>query len=43
MAERTFIRDVEELKEFIKTNKEREDYFDKIVEKVISKSQENKT
>lgn len=35
---RTFIRDIDELKEFIKTNKEREDYFDRLIEKVISKS-----
>ncbi len=35
---RTFIKDIEELKQFIKMNKKKEDYFDNIVEKVISKN-----
>ena len=33
---RTMIKDIEELREFIKMNKRKEDYFDHIVEKVIS-------
>jgi len=39
MAEeaKVFIKDIEELKQFIKMNKRKEDYFDNIVEKVISK------
>ncbi len=42
MAEepKTFIKDIEELREFIKMNKKKEDYFDNIVEKVISKNLE---
>ena len=35
--DKTFIKDVEMLREFIKMNKRKEDYFDHIVEKVISK------
>jgi len=35
--DRVFIKDIEELKQFIKMNKKKEDYFDNIVEKVISK------
>lgn len=35
---RTFIKDIEELREFIKMNKKREDYFDHIVDRVISKN-----
>lgn len=36
--EKVFIKDIEELKQFIKMNKKREDYFDNIVAKVISKN-----
>ena len=35
---KVFIKDIEELKQFIKMNKKKEDYFDNIVEKVISKN-----
>ncbi len=35
---RTFIKDIEELREFIKMNKKKEDYFDHIVDRVISKN-----
>ncbi len=34
---KTLIKDVEELREFIKMNKKKEDYFDHIVEKVMSR------
>jgi len=33
---KTMIKDIEELREFIKMNKKKEDYFDHIVDKVIS-------
>jgi hypothetical protein len=36
----TFITDADELREFIKTNKEKEDYFDRLVESVISSKNE---
>lgn len=32
-----YIEDTEELRNFIKTNKEKEDYFDRVIEKVMSK------
>jgi len=35
---KVFIKDIEELKQFIKMNKKQEDYFDNIVERVISKN-----
>jgi hypothetical protein len=34
---KTLIKDIEELREFIKMNKKKEDYFDHIVEKVMSR------
>jgi hypothetical protein len=35
--ERRFIRDMQELKEFISANKRREDYFNQIMDKVVSR------
>jgi hypothetical protein len=34
---RTLIKDIEELKEFIKQNKKQQDYFDQVLEKAFSK------
>jgi hypothetical protein len=31
------IKDIEELKQFIKANKKEEDYFSRIIEKAVSK------
>lgn len=36
----TFIRNIEELKQFVKMNKDREDYFEHIIEEALSKNQE---
>jgi hypothetical protein len=35
-----FIRNIEELKQFVKMNKDREDYFNNIIEEIISHNQE---
>ena len=34
---KTLIKDIEELREFIKQNKRQEDYFNKVLEKAVSK------
>ena len=34
---KTFIKDIDELREFIKMNKRKQDYFDSVVKKAISK------
>ena len=34
---RTLIKDIEELKEFIKQNKRQEDYFNRVIERAVSK------
>jgi hypothetical protein len=36
--DKVFITDVEELRQFIRMNKRKEDYFDNIVDRVISKT-----
>ncbi len=36
-GDKTLIKDIEELKEFIKLNKKQEDYFNKVLEKAASK------
>ena len=38
--EKTFIKDIDELKEFVRMAKNREDYFDHIIDEVISNNQE---
>lgn len=34
---KTFIKDIEQLREFIKMNKRKQDYYDDVVKKAISK------
>lgn len=34
------IRDIEETKQFVKLSKEKEDYFQEIIEKIISRKNE---